>query len=150
MAIIPVTRKQFNSNPRSKEIRDISLGIIKNVDALLHKPDVDQLQASASIEALSGQLIGLGITPNMQCGKPEDAYHDPVVMAEYVAGQILESMGRAIPSESSVVPIIEELSVAQYGNIHVLETPAEKPKPLVDFMVMRSVVNVVYRFLDAD
>src|SRR6266567_4476150 len=50
-----VTKQQFNSNPRAKLLRDISLDITRNLDALLHQ-DVDKEQAYASIESLSGQL----------------------------------------------------------------------------------------------
>ncbi len=141
-----VTKQQFNSNPRAKLLRDISLDITRNLDALLHQ-DVDKEQAYASIESLSGQLIAAGVVSNMHVGRPQEAFNDPVILAEYVGGQLLESTCNHVTSEREVMPIVQEFSEIQAGNMHVLPTK-NLPRPVINFVVMRSVVNVAYRFLD--
>ena len=149
------TKEFYFSNPRSAQIREVSVAIVRKLDTLLHDPEVArsqdrQSQLYAELEMHGGQLIELGIGPNMHVGKPQEAFQaDPVVMAEYVAGQLYETTGHQVVSETAAMPIIQEMSEAQSGPVHVISGKNITPK-LRDFIVMRSMVNVGYRFLDAE
>ncbi|MDO8638938.1 MAG: hypothetical protein Q7R43_05155 [Candidatus Daviesbacteria bacterium] len=145
----------YLSNPRSAQLREIGIAIVRKLDALLHDPEVAQnrdrqTQLYAELEIHGGQLIELGIKPNMHVGKPLEAFQsDPVVMAEYVTGQLYETTGHTVVSETAVMPIIQEMSEVQSGPAHVISGKNITPK-LKDFMVMRCMVNVGYRFLNAE
>ena len=149
------TKEFYLSNPRSAQLREIGVAIVRKLDALLHDPEVAQnqdrqSQLYAELEIHGGQLIEMGIEPHMHVGKPQEAFQaDPVVMAEYVAGQLYETTGHQVVSEAAAMPIIQEMSEAQSGPVHVISGKNITPK-LRDFIVMRSMVNVGYRFLDAE
>jgi hypothetical protein len=84
-----VTTQQFTDNPRSKELRSISLNLIeKLIDRAKGNPDP---RLDTDITVLTHQLDAMGITANMHKGKPQEAFDDPVVLAEYVAGQLYVS-----------------------------------------------------------
>ncbi|HJZ05865.1 MAG TPA: hypothetical protein VJ327_08490 [Patescibacteria group bacterium] len=149
------TKEFLLSEPRSAEIREVCVGIVRRLDALLHDPEVAgsqdrQSQLYAELEMQGGHLIELGIKPGLHVGKPLEAFQSsPVTMAEYVAGQLIEQTGANVVSESAAMPIIQEMSEAQSGSAHLISGKNITPK-LRDFMVMRSIVNVGYRFLDAE
>lgn len=149
------TKEFYLSNPRSAQLREVGVAIVRKLDVLLHDPEVAQnqdrqSQLYAELEMHGGQLIELGIVPHMHVGKPQEAFQsDPVVMAEYVAGQLYETTGHQVVSETQAMPIVEEFSEAQSGRAHLL-SGKNLPNKLKDFMVMRSMVNVGYRFLDAE
>jgi len=149
------TKEFLTSDPRSAEIRKVCIGIVRRLDNLLHDPKVDQnqdiqSQLYAELEAHGGKLIELGIEPNMHVGKPLEAFKSSAVtMTEYVAGQLYETTGHTVVSETAAMPIIQEMSEAQSGSAHVISGRNITPK-VRDFMVLRSMVNVCYRFLDAE
>ena len=149
------TKEFLLSDPRSTEIREVCVGIVHRLDALLHDPEVArsqdrQSQLYAELEMQGGRLIELGIRPNMHVGSPLEAFQsNPVTTTEYVAGQLIEQTGASVVSESATMPIIQEMSEVQSGSAHLISGKNITPK-LRDFMVMRSMVNVGYSFLDAE
>ena len=89
------TIEQFESNPRSAVIRRTCLELVGEIEQLSNDDPSDVTQAHlANIESYRSALVEMGIVLNMYAGKARlapDAYSDPVVMAEYVAGQILSA-----------------------------------------------------------
>jgi hypothetical protein len=87
------TIEQFESNPRSAVIRRTCLEIVGEIEQLTNDSD-ENAPHLANIEALRNHLIEIGVTPNMYAGDNRlapEAYADPGIMAEYVAGQVLLS-----------------------------------------------------------
>lgn len=141
------TEEQFLSHPRAKELRQICLDIAASTDRLLHQRDVVAEDEYVRLEQLNGHLIEMGITPHFKVGLDPSAYEDALTMVEYVAGQWVDVLGKNIPSEKSIMPIVQEFSEASSGNAHALSGKNIPPKLKV-FMVMRSFVNMTYLFLD--
>lgn len=148
------TKDFYLTNPRSAELREVGLGIVRRLDALLHDPKVSedqekQSQLYAELEAQGGRLIELGIEPDMHVGKPEEAFKSsPVTMAEYVAGQLFETTGAQVISERDISSTVQEMSETSSGSAHFIKGENVTPR-LRDFMVMRSMVNVGYHFFGA-
>lgn len=124
-----VTKEQFEANPRAKAIRDICLGIAKTIDYASESPTADLSDAYVSLERGNGQLIELGIFADMNTGFNAAKYNDPVTMAEYVAGQVVLSLGDTITPLKDVI---------------------DAPLLFSAFAKLRSVVNLTHRFFDAD
>lgn len=81
-----VTRNQFASNERAANIREKCLEIVRVLESS------SQEEGWPRIESAIQALRLYGITPDMHIGKQKKAYEDPVMMAEYVAGQILANV----------------------------------------------------------
>lgn len=149
------TKEFLTSTPRSSQIREVCLGIVNRLNALLHDPEIAQntdrqSQLYAELEAQGGKLIELGIKPDMHVGQPLEAYKsNPVTAMEYVAGQLYETTGHKVVSESQSMPIIQEFSETRLGRAHLIPNADQIPNKMKDLMVMRSMVNVGYSFLDA-
>lgn len=114
-------RDFYLSNPRSTELRGVSLAVIKCLYSLLHVPEIiqdveKQREIYAELEAHNSRLIELGITPDMQVELDPEVYRqNPVIMAEWVAGQLIPFTGRRIVSEAEVLPMIQEFSEFSVG-----------------------------------
>lgn len=148
------TKEFLLSGPRSAQIRDVCVGIVRRLNALLYDPAVGkssdrQSQLYAELEAQGGKLIELGIEPEMHVGKPfEEFQASPVITAEWVAGQFYRATGVTVASETAVMPIIEELSENPNGQPFM--GSANIPPRLKDFGVMSTLVRAGYSFLDMD
>lgn len=148
------TKEFLLSDPRSAQIREVCIGIVRRLDTLLHNPEVarsqdEQSQIYAELEAAGGKLIELGIVPDMHVDEPAEAFKaNPVMTAEYVAGQLYETTGHTVVSETAAMPIIQEMTEAQSGPVSVISGKNLTPK-LREFIIMREMVNVGYSFLDA-
>lgn len=81
------TEAQFKSNPRARNLRNSSLMILRTMAHGKKTPE-----ELALLRQNRTRLIDMGIEANMNAGRPESAYEDPVFMAEYVAGQIIASV----------------------------------------------------------
>lgn len=142
-----VTKAQYNSNPRSKALRDITVKALRDVEMLLYEEPEDKQRYYAEIESLAGQLISMGIVRDMHTGKSQAFFRDPVNAAEYCAGQLLVSSGSHVVSEHDALPIIQEFSIHQSENTYLVPT-ADAPKPMIDFVVVQAVANTLLSFLD--
>ncbi|MDP3733149.1 MAG: hypothetical protein Q8Q91_01275 [Candidatus Daviesbacteria bacterium] len=95
----------YLSNPRSAEIRSVCLTIIQALERLMSDTDVAQdpsIQTDlyAQIEIQNGKLIDLGIRAGMNLGKKVEDYEvNPIMSAEYLAGQLFSLMGIKVSSE---------------------------------------------------
>jgi hypothetical protein len=80
------TAEILMSNPRSNELRSISLKLVEKL--IDRAKGNDDPQLDTNIATLSQQLSAMDITPNMHVGLSQEAFSDPVTMTEYVAGQL--------------------------------------------------------------
>lgn len=146
------TKDFFLTNPRSAQLRGICLSIVHNLDALIHDPEVVQSDAYAQLEALNGQLIELGVRLYMQEGLPQEIYsQNPVIYAEWFAGQIIRLTGVHIVSESEIVPIRQEFSQVQTPEgVSIIESSESLPQKLNNFIDMRTEIVGAYSALGAE
>ena len=142
-----VQRKDFLSNPHSKDIRDICLNMLAAFEALLYGTESIKAQAYAQLERCNGMLIELEITPEMKTGLPEEAYNDPVTAAQYLAGQLIEQLEHISPSQSKVIRSVEEWSETTQENIHLLSTNSS-PSDVHKFIVHQQVITTIANLFD--
>lgn len=107
-------------------------------------------QLYAELESLSGKLIELGIKSNkMHVVVPLHVLKsNPVKFTEYIAGQILETTGENLVSESEDMPIIQEMGEEKDGK-HVIAGNMISPKVL-NFIESNSIIQLGYGWLDVD
>lgn len=145
--------KFYRSNPRSNTIRETCIPAIDALDRLLHDPKVTEYSEFRSslysqLEMVNGKLVELGIKPGMHLGKPlADFQTNPVTAAEFLAGQLIPLTGRSIPSETEVMPIIEEFTEKKVGNARVIDSQS-LPDKAHDFRVVRGVVELIRNNFD--
>jgi len=142
------TKKQFLANRRAKRLRTICLKIAETMKALLDGNVDDEQQAIATIEALSGQRIDMGIWKNTQVGKPQSAYSSPVIMAEFSAGQLLKHIGSHIPTAQEILPIVQEFAEECAIGKVARFAPGTLPKPIRTFLFNYEVIAYTYRYFD--
>lgn len=138
------TERQFLQVPRAKEIREICIEICACMEAIMNGSN------SQDIDQLHTKLINLGITPNCQTGLDQSTYGDPLIMAEYVAGQMLTWQGDRIPSQEMVnrvgISVVQEHSTT--GMVSMLGE--DLPKTMKDFLLADRCVFEMCKFLDVD
>lgn len=143
------TREFWASDIRSATLREINLAITNRVLDLLHDPEVmqdtdRQHELYTELEALNGELIELGITPDIQIDLPVEVYYqDPVIAAEWIAGQLIQFTGRKVVSEQEAQPIIGEFVEGQFG---VLES--EPPERMWRYFDTSMIVGHMRTLLD--
>jgi hypothetical protein len=127
------TKAFYDANPRSKEIREACLPIIRSLKQLLdHTEEAEHVDKSlmyAQMEKYNERLIELGIEPKMHVGDdPQSFQSNPVKSAEYTASQLLSVTGRTIPSNEESAMTVGEFSDTDIGDeIHIL---SHKPPEL--------------------
>lgn len=140
----------YDADPKAKQIRDICVELTANFARLLWDKTVtdEERQALKEQMQLCGeQLTGLGITPNMNTGRKQQTYRrNPVIFAEYVAGQLLPYSGYSPRSEDSVEPLVQEFSVDD----GVVDSSEGLPQALEDFYVDGWIVKNAMDFLDCE
>lgn len=144
---IQMTRERFFINPRSRELREVSLELIRACETLMYKQYMDSDQLYASIEHLNGVLVSLGITADMNAGLPREAYQDVVTVAERAAGQLLTIAGAALITEQHVTPIFQEWSEARVDTAYWVSLE-HLPQPVQSFLAQRHLLKMVKSFLD--
>lgn len=143
------TREFWFSDIRSGALREINLAIANHVLDLLHDPEVmqdteRQHELYTKLEYLNGLLIEMGISPDMQTDFPVEVYYkDPVIAAEWIAGQLIQFTGKRLVSEQEAQPIISELVDGQFG---VLES--EPPEKMWSYFDASMIVGGMRTLLD--
>lgn len=143
----------YLSNSRSTELRELSIGIVERVTALFENPEVTsnparQQQLYAELEHLGGKLQELGIEPEMNVGLPPETFRsDPVVLAEWIAGQLLPQTGFHIPSETEMSKPLQEFNEGEPGKVNVVGL-GNLPPRLKHFMRERTVLSYIKPLLD--
>ena len=146
------TKASFEKNPRSKAIRDISVGITRSLaqllwDKTLAEDDREVLKSSS--QQLGESLVALGITQSIHVGrKPKTFWRTPVVVAEFVAGQLLPYSGYEPPSEKKLEHLIAEFNHLEGGIEDYAIQTEQAPNRLVDFWVDGWIVGNAIRELD--
>lgn len=154
----------FLSDPRSAELREVCIGIVECTTSLSEDPAIasdipSQQQLYAELEHLGGRLIGMGIEDDMNTGLPEEAYRaDPVITAEWIAGQLLSCTGSHIPSETEIIPIVQEFAIemippiqelteVKAENVHAIDLEGIPPK-MQRFMEEKALLSFIQSLLD--
>lgn len=143
----------YQSDPRSKEIREVCIPAISALKQLLYDSEVGKnselrLSLYSQLEKVNGRLVELGIKPGMHLGKPLEAFQgNSITAAEFLASQLIPLTGRNIPSESDVMPIIEEFTEKKSGNARILDSQT-LPGKANDFRTIRSVVAFIEENFD--
>jgi hypothetical protein len=138
----------YKSNQRSARLREVSLGIVKRSEKLLHDPEVeaDPSQRStlyAELEMLGGTLIEMGIKPKMNMGLPLETYQaDPVIATEYLASQLLPVTGKHFASEGEVAPIVQELNESDSEVAGIIDAKLA-PQKFREFMIDQHFIGLM-------
>lgn len=135
------TRDQFVADPRSMELRAVSLALLAAFEALLCETG-QQDEVRVRIEHLNGRLIELGVTASMNEGLAKSAYKDPVTAAEYLAGQLVVEAGRAVPTGSQVVRDVQEWSEAEDRSVDLLSTE-HMSQPVREVTVRQGLIELI-------
>jgi len=98
----PFTKEFFESDSRSWQLRDLCLELANTLSQYL----AGAVQLEPVILDLAQRLEALNVTPGMNLGRTQEEYaKDPVLFAEYIAGQCLnllpEIMDRALDSDAA-------------------------------------------------
>lgn len=140
----------YDADPRAKQIRDICVGLTANFARLLWDKslaDEERQALKAEMQSSGEQLTALGITASMNMGRKQQTYQrNPVVFAEYVAGQLLPYTGYNPRSEESVEPLVQEFSVED----GLVDSSEGLPQALEDFYVDGWIVVNAMDFLDCE
>lgn len=150
-----ITKEFYESDPRSKEIRQVGIAILNRFSLLLSSErgtSQDEIsRINSELELLEGQLIGFGITRGMNAGLPEQAYEkDPLTAIQYVLGQIYEILVIPLPSEDTIVGTVGEFNVlnrTQDDSPYLVEL-TNAPQPLIDFMRAQTMLGILRHFID--
>ena len=102
------TKEFFETNPRSARIRELSLSLIDEYAAVVG----DQGIEGDAIDRLIGfnhELAEMGVEPGMQTGRPKiDYLSDPVITAEWAAGQIRSLIASGEGLSGGALALIQE------------------------------------------
>ena len=150
-----ITREFLESNPRSKQIREICVQVLNRVDALMKLDDQEDLyretvrKINSQLEMLQGKLIDLNIRIDMNAGNYGNYETDPVFTAEYIAGQHLHLFINEIPSIPSLIGTLGEFSQVSRGEDepYLLQTK-DLPDQIVNFIKVQGIFNILKIFLD--
>jgi hypothetical protein len=90
------TKLFYERNPRSKQLREICIGVTAALGRLFYDPTatnkVERERLLAELKAEGEQLSELGIKPDMHLEKTWETFHrNSVVMAESIAGELLST-----------------------------------------------------------
>ncbi len=152
MSTTPISKAQFLAHPRSRDLRRICLTLAEQVHAFLTIPSLNRAtgeQRAASIAELRQGLEALSVTKDMQTALPAEAYHDPVTLAEYIAGQLLAITEHLASSYTQVAFILEQERAQQGRDPSRSDEPGVSPEPGMAFMTTLCMLEVVYMTLDA-
>ncbi len=138
----------YLSNSRSAEIRSMCLITIQALERLMSDADVAhnpliKVDLYTQIEIQNGKLIGLGIRTGMHVckgAKVEDFEADPIMSAEFLAGQLFRLMGIKVSSETELYNISQEHNELEEKSF-VLFDPNMISAKGRDYLVYRSVLN---------
>lgn len=143
----------YLTTERSRVVRTASLDLAYAIEALLYNRYVDEGILRARVDQRAEALRALGIEATMHAGLAKEAYSEPILCAEYVAGQLLELLNffsekkRLIPTERSIERQVEEHSTEQVGPFFLMET-ATMPPRVLDFFVAQRTLKHIFLFLD--
>lgn len=91
MAHVSVSKKQFERDPRANEIRNLCLQIATLLQAgNVENASVTDNEQVEQVTKIAQKLQDMGISPGMHVGLPEDRFADPLMMAEFTAGQAVK------------------------------------------------------------
>jgi len=158
MSEIPhLSRKNFNSTERSRNLRDICIQILQRAKELLLNEDIAddedvRLRLHSELEHLGGQLLALGITEAMHTEEPHPDFSNPVILAEQLAGQVIRLSASDLPSRSHTMPIVQEFSETKniVGGMRTDVLDPKIPRQIQEFNDANIYLNVGTRLFDAD
>lgn len=141
----------YDMDPRAKQIRDICVGLTANFARLLWDEslttDEERQALKAEMQSSGEELAALDITEKMHMGLEERTYlRNPVVFAQYVAGQLLPYSGHSPRSEDSVKPLVQEFSVGE----GLVDSSEGLPQALEDLYVHGGIVQYAMFYLDCE
>lgn len=130
------SREQFLADPRAKEIRQLTLDVVRVANDILVgpaglSPDA-RLRAYAQLEHLQGQLLAAGVTPDMHArdgGFSAEERSNPVVVAEWAAGQILPLCGQQLQTTTEAM-----LAAQEHGE------SAPNPLPQMNYLLYKNLL----------
>lgn len=106
----------FLSSPRSAKIREVCSDALQSLNSLLHNTQIagnreKRQEVYEDLERSGEQLFDLGIEENMHLGKQLKNFQaNPVVFAEFLAGQLLPFTYKDIISDTGVMPLKHDFS----------------------------------------
>jgi len=151
------TREFFERDPRSAQLRNICLVALDASDMILQDPDQRDVAFGALLDA-NRDLQDLGIAPNMhtiESGDPggdvkrERMANDPVMAAEWLAGQVRDALERSsgfTDGNGAAFAEHDQLEGAG-GNMGLVKLDEVGPKSRA-FMANIAFVGAVRGFLD--
>lgn len=149
------TKKFYESDPRSSQIRQVCIPIIKVIYRLQLDPEIAEnfdmrSDLYAQLEVLNGNLIDLGIEQHIHRGKSLEVFQaNPVTAAEFLAGQLIPFTGRKIVSEKEAMPSIQEFTAEKVGQTRMIES-RDLPQKMEDFRTTRAVVAFIKNAFDVE
>jgi len=105
----PYSREWYEDIKESAELRDICILILNVISQIVFDPSLinqpeERARLEAQLEPLEGLLIDKGIRRKMNMSGDQFRYAtDPVFMAQYLAGQILDGIAQPKPHVADVV-----------------------------------------------
>jgi hypothetical protein len=122
------TPEFFESNARADDIRTACIPVLQKVHKLLYDPQIEsdrneRRRLYAQLEQDDGKLLEMGIRPGMATGKDLQEYQkNPLVTAQYLAGQLLDLIGGNTPSRAESTDSIGENTSTLQDNVKMIET----------------------------
>lgn len=136
----------FESNKKSSNIRLTCIPIIQKLHRLMYDPkiaenDNERRKLFSQLEQDNGALIEMGIEPGMKKNhKLEEYQKSPLLTAEYLAGQLVNLIGRNTPSINEHLGSIGENTTTLSDGNKIIESIDISPSSR-DFMVTRDIFN---------
>jgi hypothetical protein len=143
----------FETNERSKALRNIAVEVVDDLETLIEDREVNSDEKKkaityARLEAADGKLKELGITVHMNAGLSEEAYKsDPVLLAEFIAGQILDFLTAVVVTKDEVRPHVEGRKESG-EDVHKIDRTRIHPK-IENYAVLTSSLTYMRTILDA-
>jgi len=148
------TPEFYNGHPRSKQIRAICLEALEVAQHVLDHRDTSELGRLLDCNRQLTQLKVIPLMHTIEDGDPETDIKklqlacDPVLAAEYVAGQIQfllqESQALVDPPHPSL--FLEHSESLGPGGPLFMEASTANPK-VTDFHVTRTIINLMRLYL---
>lgn len=144
---------------RALDLREISISCVNALDKIINDGTIkdDPTQEAETVATYWDSLFKLqdmGIENGMKTGHPIEFYRYPLNAAEYIAGQLLNTQRDNLPNARQALREAEEHSEGNEStNDKILQytVPAKMfSKKAIDFMVLRSEVNILRGYLAAD
>lgn len=126
------TPEFYQSNLQAAEIRLACIPALQKISELLYNPalagDRDaQAKICSELELENGKLINLGVLQGMESGRQLSDYQkNPLLAAQYLAGQLLQLTGISIPAMMEASQSIGE-NVANLDRVSIVETADMSP-----------------------